>query len=344
MSKEIFNGDIASQMTLAEAIVKKILPVPNYISSVYSFQEDIDKIQKQINNYKNKIEAKKHQTILDKAKNILENSKGLEEVFSNNIQNKNGKFIVFCRDYEHMKQMEEKCKGWFKNVSQNIEISEVYSKQGKELNKYFIDYFENNKNSSLKLLFSIEMLNEGLHVNDIDGVVMFRPTESPIIYFQQLGRALSVGHNDNPLIFDIVNNYNSIESIVNLKDEVEELIDTIIEGRKNGEKYPDYPKNEELKEIISKFKIIEENKNIIEILNDLKVETEFTWDDWYKLAEEYYNENKNLYVPTNYITKGGARLGEWIRYQRKAYNKLVTTTLTKANRIIRKNWYELVLL
>ena len=41
-----------------------------------------------------------------------------------------------------------------------------------------------------------------------------------------------------------------------------------------------------------------------------------------------YNKNKNLYVPTNYITKGGARLGEWIRYQRKAYNKLVTTTLT----------------
>ena len=35
------------------------------------------------------------------------------------------------------------------------------------------------------------MLNEGLHVEDISGVIMLRPTDSRIIYLQQLGRALS---------------------------------------------------------------------------------------------------------------------------------------------------------
>jgi len=29
---------------------------------------------------------------------------------------------------------------------------------------------------------------------------MLRPTSSPIIYMQQLGRALSVGHNSEPIV------------------------------------------------------------------------------------------------------------------------------------------------
>ena len=35
------------------------------------------------------------------------------------------------------------------------------------------------------------MLNEGVHIEKIDGVILFRPTASPIIYKQQIGRALS---------------------------------------------------------------------------------------------------------------------------------------------------------
>ena len=328
MSKEIFNGDVASHLTLAEAIVKKILPVPNYISSVISFQSDIDKIQKQINNYKNIEEAKKYQKLLDKAKKMLENSEGLDDIFNKNIQNKNGKFIIFCRNLEHMKEMEEKCKDWLKKVNPHIEISEVYSKQGKKINQYNIDYFEKNEKDTLKLLFSIEMLNEGLHVKDIDGVVMFRPTESPIIYLQQLGRALSVGHNDNPLIFDIVNNFNSIDSIIDLKDEVQDLIETIKKERQNGDENSDYPKNDELIEILNKFKIFEENKEIIDILQKLDTDTIYTWEDWYALAKEYYEKNGDLEVPKNFKTingykydENGYSLGGWIGNLRTSYKE-----------------------
>lgn len=38
------------------------------------------------------------------------------------------------------------------------------------------------------------MLNEGIHVDDVDGVILLRPTVSPIIYLQQIGRALSAGN------------------------------------------------------------------------------------------------------------------------------------------------------
>lgn len=44
------------------------------------------------------------------------------------------------------------------------------------------------------------MLNEGVHVDDVDGVILLRPTVSPIIYLQQIGRALSAGSGKTPVI------------------------------------------------------------------------------------------------------------------------------------------------
>jgi len=38
-------------------------------------------------------------------KKLLEKSEGLEKVFSKNITKSNGRFIVFCRDVEHMNRM-----------------------------------------------------------------------------------------------------------------------------------------------------------------------------------------------------------------------------------------------
>ena len=321
MSIEIFDGDIASHLTLAEAIVKRILPAPNYIGSIISFQNKIDKIQKQIDNYINRTEANKYQKLLDKAIKMLENSEGLPEIFDKNIQNKNGKFIVFCRNYDHMIEMEENCKDWFKKVNPNIEISDVYCDRGSRINQKSIKKFEDNNSDSLKLLFSIDMLNEGLHVKDIDGVIMFRPTESPIIYLQQLGRALSVGHNEHPLVFDIVNNYSSLDYIRNLKNEVEKLInDILIEN-------PDYEDADELYEILDTFKIMEQNQNIIRILERLENETFFSWDSWYELAKAYYEHHNNLDVPIHFRTlngyeydESGINLGIWIRNQRNVKN------------------------
>ncbi|MNW58667.1 hypothetical protein D3C74_365460 [compost metagenome] len=51
-----------------------------------------------------------------------------------------------------------------------------------------------------------------MHVEDVTGVILLRPTTSPIIYFQQIGRALQAGNKKQPFIFDLVNNFNSIGS------------------------------------------------------------------------------------------------------------------------------------
>ncbi len=99
-----------------------------------------------------------------------------------------------------MKQMMEEAKKWFVEIDSKPEMYYVYSGNDKNLvnqdgenklsNEEQIKKFEESQSNHLKLLFSIDMLNEGLHVENISGVIMLRSTDSRIIYLQQLGRAL----------------------------------------------------------------------------------------------------------------------------------------------------------
>ena len=64
------------------------------------------------------------------------------------------------------------------------------------------------------------MLNEGVHIEDVSGVILLRPTVSPIIYKQQIGRALSASKTTNAVIFDIVNNIDNLYSIDEIREEM----------------------------------------------------------------------------------------------------------------------------
>lgn len=43
MSDELFEGNVASEMTLGEAIVKGILPSPVYVTALYSCKRDLSR-------------------------------------------------------------------------------------------------------------------------------------------------------------------------------------------------------------------------------------------------------------------------------------------------------------
>ena len=222
MAEELFHGNVASEISLTEAMTDGILPMPTYINAVYSFQDDIDTRQQRINEHKRDLAREQAQEQLDEAKKVLEKADGLPEIFAKYIRNKAGKYLVFCRDKDHMEKMIEEAKTWFKGVNENVDMSSVASFIPNSQNRAIFDDFYSSDNDHLKLLFSIDMLNEGVHIPDIEGVIMLRPTASPIIYKQQLGRALSVGHNNNPVVFDIVNNIQSCEMIAHFHDELRE--------------------------------------------------------------------------------------------------------------------------
>ncbi|MCB1047823.1 MAG: hypothetical protein KDC10_11560, partial [Calditrichaeota bacterium] len=43
---------------------------------------------------------------------------------------------------------------------------------------------------ALRVVFSVDMFNEGVDVPAIDTVLLLRPTSSPVVFLQQIGRGL----------------------------------------------------------------------------------------------------------------------------------------------------------
>ena len=46
------------------------------------------------------------------------------------------------------------------------------------------------RKAEINIIFSVDMFNEGLDIPEIDMILLLRPTESPTIFIQQLGRGL----------------------------------------------------------------------------------------------------------------------------------------------------------
>jgi superfamily II DNA or RNA helicase len=68
--------------------------------------------------------------------------------------------------------------------------------------------FEQLRDGELDVIFSVDIFNEGVDVPSLDTVLMLRPTESTIIWLQQLGRGLRVSDDKERLIvIDYIGNH-----------------------------------------------------------------------------------------------------------------------------------------
>lgn len=65
-------------------------------------------------------------------------------------------------------------------------------------------------NQPLDYIFSVEILNEGVDIVEVNQVIMLRPTQSPIVFIQQLGRGLrKATGKEYVVILDFIGNYNN---------------------------------------------------------------------------------------------------------------------------------------
>lgn len=77
-----------------------------------------------------------------------------------------------------------------------------------EMRQKAIDSLESNDENSLDYIFTVDIFNEGIDIPKVNQVVMLRPTESAIVFVQQLGRGLR--KNDSKeyvVIIDFIGNY-----------------------------------------------------------------------------------------------------------------------------------------
>lgn len=314
MAAELFDGHVASELTLGEAVVSGILPTPVYVLSFYSFQKELDAWGGRVAAAVSQKQKAQGERILQKLRRAIEQADGLDVVFKRHMKERAGKYLLFCADRGHMEEMMRHVREWFWRVDKEPHVYSVYFGNPASLKEF--EAFKADKSDHLKLLFCIDLLNEGVHVEDVSGVILLRPTASPTLYLQQIGRSLSSGKSGQPVIFDIVNNFDSLCCIDFLKEEMRSAL--AMRGQEDAQEM--FP---------HRFSIIDETGDCRKLFMQLKENLKADFEAYYRVAEEYHREYGDLNVPKNYSSKNGFSLGSWLASLRRARAGKIRGSLTK---------------
>ena len=343
MSDEIFDRYVANEITLPDAIVRSILPNPKYVSALYNIDEDVESTIDLI--MVSKKRSKEKTELVEEIKNAKidwEKTSGIPEIFKRHIpiDDKPKKFIVFCQNKNHLADMELDVQKWILKAfgrEWDRKAFTIISEIDKRINERTIDEFKSaNSSKTIYLMFSIDMFNEGLHLPDVDGVILLRPTQSDRIFLQQIGRCLQVGSTSaHPLIFDLVNNFMSLRSF-NFR---ERLDNSSRKYNKRREQLGLDPRTVDVE-------IIDESKNIVELFDKIVGEV-LPWNIQFGYLKDYI-DGYNTWPDYETIYPELNRLGIWYFNQRNNFhrNKLTKDRIEKLESIgidwrdLKDQWWE----
>ena len=198
------------------------------------------------------------------------------------------RFVVFFEDRNHIQKMGTAVENWFNNafIGMNINVVNIVTASKSKDITYEIsdvDILEeldrNKKTNTVDLIFCVDKLNMGYHVESITGIMLLRETNSAVIYNQQIGRCFSVRSMNKPIIFDIVDKAGAGNVLSKDDKESDEF--------SSGEK-------QELPSIIDKSCVDIHNfgKDFIKLLNSMRKQT-------YKADEiivKFLSENRHAPV------------------------------------------------
>lgn len=110
--------------------------------------------------------------------------------------------LGFCCSKEHAREMAREFS------SRGIPSVAVFSDASGEYTEKRNIAIQKLKNGEIRAIFSVDMFNEGVDITSVDMVMFLRPTESPIVFLQQLGRGLRKCRGKEFLtVLDFIGNY-----------------------------------------------------------------------------------------------------------------------------------------
>lgn len=184
---DFVNNNIVINMDLFKGIEQKII-VPFHYIGLY---DDIDYSEIRYGNFQYNV------TDLDRALIIHKRDEAVIREYKDKLQDRIT--IAFCNSVKHVERITEK----FRNAG--VKAIGITHKESFEQRQ---DKLENFKKGYYKVLFTRDILNEGVDFPQCSAVMFLRPTISKTIFLQQLGRGLRKHPNkQDVLVLDFIGNY-----------------------------------------------------------------------------------------------------------------------------------------
>ena len=304
MLYEKFADSIIYEMSMTEALDgskegEVVLKGARYERMLSALKNELKRYSTEIDKIENLTRREKTIELYQKLESLVSNQPDMPDIMAQAMQNKNGKYIVFCANRYDMQEKMKKAKEIFGKVNENISFYYVLSKDGKNdifgktpfSNRETIENFEEAKeDGTLQLMFCVDMLDEGKHIDGLDGIVMFKPTESWIVFSQEVGRIMSTDAKKDRVIIDAVNNWiRQIDTFM----EIEHAM-----GKGENKTNNSYYKF---------FKLQPEELELLDLLREIDEQLKIrTIHDTFSEYIDFFEENKRR--PRSHFTKNGKRL------------------------------------
>lgn len=315
MSQELFDGHVVSTLAVGEAWARKILQSPVYVCALEDFGETEQAYRERIETSALKEEERgKMLGDLSQARKDWENVGGVPSIIRKHLSNDVRRIIVFCPDVNSTKRYRVLVQKWFANAGIPLErIYVIESTRKASVNMKEMELFQEEGEGGVKVMISVNMLNEGIHVPHVDAVIMLRGTASGNIYLQQMGRCMHAGSTGRrPVVLDLANNITSAftaSSVLYERQDYERAIKELLEEQEDAE--PGEP-----------IEVIDYLMDVRELL--AKMDERMAYCDRWNVWDRYYEQAKKFYEEHGRFPKHSEALNlrswfkKWVRCYRES--------------------------
>ena len=201
---EIFNHQIAYEIRLQQAMEEDLLCPFHYFGGT-----DIERIKDTGKSREEQLENFRFLTSDERVKHVMEQAK-YYGYCGNRV-----KGLIFCSRVEEAQELSKKFNknGWRTLV---LTGSDSEEERAKAIERLIMEEKDSGDYESdvdvtegpLDYILSVDIFSEGVDVPQINQVIMLRPTQSPIVFVQQLGRGLrKADEKEYVVILDFIGNY-----------------------------------------------------------------------------------------------------------------------------------------
>lgn len=207
--EDFFNGIETSRFDLLDGIQSGYIPKIDYVVAYC----DLSGLDKEI--YDERMEDIDRYEI-DKLLNV---SNIIKEYITEDKLEENLKVVLYVSRLKDIDTAKESCSKWFTEAfpNKNIKVFSLSSEyKDSDNDKCLDEYSDDEDNNSIDIMVSCNKLNEGLHLPKCSIAILLRRTTSPIVYFQQLGRAIN---GSKPVVFDLVDNNSHVYHAAQIRND-----------------------------------------------------------------------------------------------------------------------------
>ena len=256
MGQELWDGNVVYGVDLDEAIQKGILPGGIFVSALFDAGAELEK-------YRN---IPVTDTLKGRLETCTENCLSITEILHKHMPEGKRKGIVFTDCIDRIQESVALIQAAYPFEP----VSFIHSSRSQKQNAEVLMNFNRSEHG---FIVTVDMLNEGVHIPDVNTIIMLRRTSSPNVFMQQLGRGFTPSSKDIA-IFDFVGNNCSLK-----------IIAEHINCANGGKSSPD----DVTAKLSSQFIVYDYASPVVEVIKDIKKFLDGIWtkeeDD---ILQNYY--------------------------------------------------------